>query len=279
MNISRLIALGAAGAAFGVAAPIQFGTYLYADYAETGFSAQPVSQFSNPVAQTEINNSLVHLISRADLATGTLKTLNQRLTGFGSTGTQVLFYDTITFNGSAFQGSFGATYDLTLTATFDGSFNRTGAIDSGGVGGRIQVYGGSTVIDSSVFADADSLTNFLFLGGPTPVCAQGVNGPDLATFTGPFTFSTSCTVTVSAANPTVRILLNLPSFVNGNGASWQLNMLNSATLSLGDLGGREVFSASGVLPGTLSAVPEPATLGLVVMGGLLCGWRKRQTQR
>jgi PEP-CTERM motif len=130
------------------------------------------------------------------------------------------------------------------------------------------VYDGSTTIDSSVFASPDSLIDFMFINGPTPICANGVNGPDLATHQGSFSFSTSCTVTVTAAHPTVRFFLNLPAFVNAPGGSWSLDMLHTATLDLGDLGGRTVYSGSGVFPGTEAAtpVPEPASLMLVGLG-------------
>ncbi len=150
---------------------------------------------------------------------------------------------------------------------YDGSFQSNGTIQSAGVGGRIHVYSGSTVVDSSVFQDSTSLLNFLFLGGPTPLCANGVNGPDLTNFSGSFSYSVSCSVTVNALNPTVRIFMNLPTFLNASAATWSLDMMNTATLDLGDLGGRKVFSASGVLPGTQPApVPEPSTVALTAAG-------------
>jgi hypothetical protein len=254
------------------AGPVNFGTFHLTN-------SGTESQFSSPIWTRTESDGSISLISQADLTQGALRTLNQRLSGSGGAATQTLFFDTITFNQSAFQGSFGATYNLTLTATFDGFFNATGTIGtSSGVGGRIHVYSGNTVIDSSVFDDTNSLINFLFINGPTPLCANGVNGPDFQTHRGPFTFSVSCTVQVSAANPTVRFFLNLPVTVNAASATWEANMLNTARLSLGDLGGRQVTSASGVFPGTVeTAVPEPGSLTLAGIGLALAVARARLT--
>lgn len=261
--------LAIACATLSFAGPVDYATYLAVEGVQ--------SQFVNPADTRTISTGQTLQIGQADLSQGALRTRNQRTSGTGGLATQVLFYDTITFDGSAFEGAFGATYDLTLTATYEGTFSASGTIDSGGTGGRIHVYSGDTDIDSGVFADANSLTNFMFIGGPTPLCANGVNGPDFSTHRGFFTFDVSCTVTVNALNPTVRILMNLPTFINAGVATWDLNMMNTATISLGDLGGRTVYSASGVLPGTADTdVPEPGTflIGFALIGlGLL--WRRR----
>jgi len=75
-------------------------------------------------------------------------------------------------------------------------------------------------------------------------------------------------------NPTVKIFMNLPGFINAGAATWDLNMMNTATLSLGDLEGRVVRSASGVLPGTLADVPEPSTMGLAALAAAAL-WLRR----
>ncbi len=246
----------AAGSA--LAGPVSYATFLNAEGVQSQF-ASPSDTRVQPGPGSEVT-------AQADLSQGALRIRTVRTSASGGLGAQALFYDTITFDGSAFEGVFGASYNLNLTATYEGTFTATGTIDSAGVGGRIHVYSGDTVIDSGVFTDVTSLTNFMFIGGPAPVCANGVNGPDLVTHRGFFQFQVSCSVTVTALNPTVKILMNLPGFINAGAATWDLNMMNTATLDLGDLGGRVVRSASGVLPGTLvEDVPEPSTMGLAAL--------------
>jgi hypothetical protein len=278
------------------AAPIGFATFI--DLAVAGTTSVVASQFFSPTdTRTNANafgglpgappqGTSLFAFGQVDLTQAALRAQN-RGTGVVNQGvaTTTLLYDTITYDGSAFQGVFGASHQLLLTATFTGTYASSNifglgsaTISSGGVGGRIHVYDGSTVVDSSVFNSSNSLANFLFFGGPTPLCANGVSGPDLATFSGgPFTFSVSCLVTVTAASPSLRIFMNMPSFINATSASWDLNMLNTGTLSA-NFGGRLVYSASGVFPGTEpqpAPVPEPATLGLVGAGLLVAARRVR----
>lgn len=249
------------------AASVSFGTYLYVD-------GTVKSQFTVPSDSLSLSTPGSGVgFAAAFLTGGTLLEQNSATDTFGH-GTEALLYDTITFAGSAFQGSYATTFSLNLSAQFHGNFTKQGTIASGGTGGRITVYDGSTQIDSSVFADPNSLINFLFINGPAPLCAQGVNGPDFSTFSGSsFTFNVACSVTVSPAHPTVRILMNLPAYINPSGlASWNIDETHTATLSLGDLGGRTVTSASGVFPGTQSSAspePNPALLTGFGIGALL----------
>lgn len=239
------------------------------------------AQSSGPSDQASLVNSELNLYAGADLSQGALRIRNAGAATDENTGVQAFLYDTLTFAQSAFEGSFGASYDLTVTATYQGTYSTANAFDLAGVGGRIHLYSGATVVDSSVFDTSDNMIDFMFLGGgPAASCAQGVEGPNLNASVGPFSFTVTCQATVTAANPTVRLFMNLPAIFNGGG-TWDLNMMNTATLSLGDLGGRTVYSASGVLPGTeaqtAAPVPEPGTLSL--LGGALAATAARMRRR
>lgn len=211
-------------------------------------------------------NSAPGLFAQAqiDLSTATLRLGTSGSGGGVGAGINTLLYDTLTFNQSGFTGSNSTSYTLNLNAVFDGTYSHSGTLSSAGVGGRIHVYSGSTVIDSAVFTNISTLSSFMFGGGPTPLCANGVNGPDLLTHSGSFQFNVSCSVQLTPQNPTIKIFMTLPAFFNAVNASWNLDMMNSATLS-GDFGGFQVSSASGVFPGT-TPVPEPGTLGLLGLG-------------
>ena len=109
------VILGAALPACLAAASVDYATYLLAEGSQ--------SQFTSPSAARENITAESHLLAAANLANGTLRILNRRDSGIGGLGTQALFYDTITFASSAFHGTFGATYNLNLTARYGGAYN------------------------------------------------------------------------------------------------------------------------------------------------------------
>lgn len=289
--VAMLVTIAVAVPGRALANAVTFGTFI--DLAVGGTQSVVQSQFFNHTAQATNANSFGGLpggggFSTSMFAFGEVNlqqgTVRAQSTGSGvvgqGVGTTTLLYDTLTYDASAFQGAFGASHNLLLSATFTGTFDSsnvfglgTASIDSGGTGGRIHVYDGSTVIDSSIFNSSNSLGNFLF-NGPAPLCANGVNGPDFSTNpNGPFSFSVSCLVQVTAQSPSLHVFMNLPTFINATSASWNLDMSHTGTLS-GDFGGRLVHSGSGVFPGTQAAsVPEPAMLGLIGLGLLVAGRR------
>jgi len=238
------------------------------------------SNFTNPSDQASTSSSSLDLFGAVDLSLGKLRGSSVHSTSAGaSSGMNVILYDTLTFNQSAFQGGFGSSYNLPLSVHFEGTFTGTGDFSSSGAGGGIRVYSGNTVVDSSSFADGNSLIDFLYISGPAPVCADGKNAPDFNSLSGAFSFDVTCQVLVDAAHPSVKIFMNLGIGFNMDaGGSWNLDMAHSATLSA-DFAGRDVTSASGVFPNTLStaaAVPEPATLSLAGAGLAIVVWRHRR---
>jgi hypothetical protein len=268
-----LTVLMAAGAGPAFASPVNFATYI--DLGAGGANDGPHSQFSSPTDSWVSVGPNARAEANVDIANGIMRAYNSGTAGGANSSS--LIYDTLTFGAGAFEGVFGTSYDLTFSAHFTGIWTGTGADLNGSAAGRFFVFSGNTVVDESVFDGPGSLVDFLFFGPPqlNDSCGAGVASLNGSTPNGAFSYDVSCTVTVTQANPTVRMFLNFPVFMNSASSSWTIDMSHTATFSA-DFGGRPVTSASGVFPGTAVdavATPEPATLALLGAGLLVV--RKR----
>ncbi len=229
------------------------------------------------LAATSIGNTQETNNSSASLSAGTLKILN---TGNVSTLTSVStasfasMGDTITSSGAT------GGLKLGVSLAVDGSSitNHLGdnqtflyiAAYAPGVFDSNAYYGGTALWYSDYVLGADSNTTSSLLGfytnNSTPTAVYGDGSENI-----------SLSIPFSALPSTFDLYVALGSYEIGPGLVWSTDYSHTVSLSLAAPTGVTLTSASGVLPGTSSAVPEPGSVVLLGSAlGALALWSRRK---
>jgi hypothetical protein len=202
----------------------------------------------------------------ANLATGMLGVLNagNSVTTPGVSETIAQLGDTITATGSA-SGLTGLDLGVNISLNVNTSFSDSstnfswlwvymftpGAFDQNifAANGTV-LYSTGYLLGTGTNPDADAV----FTGSDVPVNGEFGNGPNTIPLLIPFN--------TIGSNFQIELVLGSAELVTGGSQTYSADLLDPLNVSLSAPAGVTLTSASGLLPGTVGAVPEPSSLPL-----------------
>ncbi len=252
-------------------------TYSYSSYA-----SGPLSDNRNFSVQ-----------SSANLATGELKAQNQG-TGGPSGGasnslliTNSIFVDTLQFNGTYSEANLGfsanAHFSINVPSVPVESWSRVTAY--------IILFDTSLQLTDEMLSTAGGINNILYnLAGPDSGKRLYYNEltsnimPNYPANT-PYEINLSLAddLLITGTNRTIGMLMGLTTVVSGNdtNAAWNVNGMNTASITFDFSNFDSVSSSSSVFPGTTGGfngptdVPLPGAVSILALGLLSLAWRRR----